>query len=345
MNMRNLVSLLTALLLLTAGMALAQQTTTLTLLEDCHVNNATQNLNSSFPISDNIMSRNITTGDFGRGFLKFDSSTIAALSGETIQSATLRVLVTEVGAEGVIELYNIVEPWADDTTTWNDQPALSPTPIATRQIQTSDLNQLIEIDITSAVQAWVDGTTTYGVAILPSNSDSVRMKIQSMDNQGSTPAVIAVQTQEQSPSASGEAYIPAFLTFTSSATWMQSLDLAITNITDTPVTVSVLLYGATGEMYEYADIVKALRNISSYDAGSGANPEYTIRFTVQPKNVGMVYLRIDSNSWGHGLIRWEQESSNTKAITATAVNYTGYSGVEGTSHASHVIPVNTGMPF
>ena len=70
-----------------------------------------------------------------QGFVQFDISDL----GNSVDAATLRMDIIEVGGAGSIGLYQVLEPWDEDTLTFNWEPTYTLLPFASVPIGTATL--------------------------------------------------------------------------------------------------------------------------------------------------------------------------------------------------------------
>ena len=93
-----------------------------------------------------------------RSFVRFDLSSVP--SGSVISAGTLTLCFTSVDPAAVgrtHDLRRVTEPWAQDSITWDTQPAISTTLTATFTVPASP--GCAVVNVLADVQAWVNGTT------------------------------------------------------------------------------------------------------------------------------------------------------------------------------------------
>lgn len=125
-------------------------------------------------------------------FLQFDLSTLpAGTTGSQVQKATLVLFVTQVGAAGSFDIYEVGAPWAESSITWSNQPPgstlLSTGSCAAPAVQCvtagSALNYMV-IDVTQAVQDWLNGTVANnGLVLQPTSGSAVSLSFASKETQ------------------------------------------------------------------------------------------------------------------------------------------------------------------
>jgi hypothetical protein len=109
-------------------------------------------------------------------YLKFDLSGLTAVNAEDIESATLRLYLTDVAASGfgvnpseaypVSANFNLVTggDWSKATITYGNAPAAGPLVGGITGIDS--VGVWVELDLTDVVQGWVSGdTANYGLRL------------------------------------------------------------------------------------------------------------------------------------------------------------------------------------
>jgi hypothetical protein len=129
------------------------------------------------PSADTFVSSNAPAKNFGSqpllavqsgtsSYIRFNLSGLPA--GSTVSRATVRLFVDAVSQGGSFDVYEIDQPWTENSLTFNTAPSLGVSasggkPVA---VSKSSLNQFVVVDITPLVQGWLSGTVpNNGVAI------------------------------------------------------------------------------------------------------------------------------------------------------------------------------------
>jgi len=87
--------------------------------------------------------------------VRFDA---AAISGQPISRATLKLHVTAITNDGDISIHAITSSWDETNVTWNLRPPSEATAVAMRGIPTLDPGTQIYMDVTDVVKRWADGS-------------------------------------------------------------------------------------------------------------------------------------------------------------------------------------------
>lgn len=88
--------------------------------------------------------------------IRFDS---AAISGQPISRATLRLHVASITNDGDISIYAITSPWSETNVTWNLRPVTETYAAAMVRISSFDpAFPMLSVDVTDVVQRWADGS-------------------------------------------------------------------------------------------------------------------------------------------------------------------------------------------
>jgi len=100
-------------------------------------------------------------------YIQFNLSSIpAGYTGSDVTKATLKLYVNSVTKAGSFNVDYVNGTWSEATIDASNAPALGTTIAASVPLTTSDKNQYILVDITSAVQAWLNGTANDGIALV-----------------------------------------------------------------------------------------------------------------------------------------------------------------------------------
>ena len=115
-------------------------------------------------------------------YIQFDLSAIpTGYSGSNIAKATLRIYVDGATKAGSFNVDFVNGAWTESTITANSAPALGNTIAASVSIATTNKNDYISIDITTALQAWLNGSQANDGIALVANSP-LAMTIDSTKN-------------------------------------------------------------------------------------------------------------------------------------------------------------------
>jgi|HubBroStandDraft_6_1064221.scaffolds.fasta_scaffold20600_2 hypothetical protein len=129
------------------------------------------------PSADTFVSSNAPTKNFGSqpllavqsgtsSYIQFNLSGLPA--GVTVTTATVRLFVDAVSQAGSFDIYEIDQPWSENSLTFNTAPSLGVSASGGKPatVSKSSLNQFVVVDITPLVQGWLSGTVpNNGVAI------------------------------------------------------------------------------------------------------------------------------------------------------------------------------------
>jgi hypothetical protein len=99
-------------------------------------------------------------------YIQFDLSVLP--QNVPVAKATLRLFVNSVSQSGSFDVYEVNNSWTEGGMNYNNAPGIggSVTGVHPVSLTTSNENDFVNIDITSAVQDWVSGITpNYGIAL------------------------------------------------------------------------------------------------------------------------------------------------------------------------------------
>jgi hypothetical protein len=150
---------------------------TLPAVSDTNINLSTPNQNNG--TNDLVYVRNTGTGGNRTGFVRVDLSAIPA--NLPIQSARLRLFVSEVQVSGPVDVKLVNGSWDEATLTANTAPSLGAT-VATAQVSSADLRRYLSIDVTNAVQEWINGQPNYGLALVPVSGVDLRIAFDAKES-------------------------------------------------------------------------------------------------------------------------------------------------------------------
>ena len=88
--------------------------------------------------------------------IRFDA---AAISGQPVSRAILKLHVASITNDGDISIYAITSSWSETNVTWNLRPPTEEYAIAMARISSLDSAfPVISVDVTDVVQRWADGS-------------------------------------------------------------------------------------------------------------------------------------------------------------------------------------------
>ncbi len=118
-----------------------------------------------------------TTGKPSYSYIRFDLTSLGAVSSSQVQKATLRLYVSAVTVAGGFDIIEVASPtgWVEGTLIYNTSGASSP---AGTMLNVSPISvpypsgkyQYILVDVTPAVQHWLNGTQNNGLVLKPHDS-------------------------------------------------------------------------------------------------------------------------------------------------------------------------------
>ncbi len=126
------------------------------------------------------------------GFAKFDFPGIPA----AVKQAELRLGIDTVKVAGVIELYIVMEPWEENTLTYENMPEFGTVALASIPVTPADTGTVLSVDVSGIVRNWVTGTTpNYGIALY---STSVNARLDSRETEEGIPMHLEVELKQAS---------------------------------------------------------------------------------------------------------------------------------------------------
>ncbi|UCE27158.1 MAG: DNRLRE domain-containing protein [Candidatus Coatesbacteria bacterium] len=131
--------------------------------KDAFVNSANPGNNSGDHFH-MYVGRSTDTGGTLRAFIEFTGLDPYIADGYECTEAVLELSIFAVNSGPTDEygVYRVEEDWAEDTVTWDDQPAFGGTPVTFGEPYPGDY----PIDVTAVVAEWFDGTADhYGFCI------------------------------------------------------------------------------------------------------------------------------------------------------------------------------------
>jgi len=133
-----------------------------------------------------LLIRSPGSGGERHSFLHFDLGTLP--SGVSVGQATLRLWISVVNDAGPIDVYPVLGPWDEATLSASGAPPLDLIR-GSFDIAMSDQSRFVTVDITDLVQGWYDGSVAnFGIALLPTTSDPVRVTLDSKESTGTSHA-------------------------------------------------------------------------------------------------------------------------------------------------------------
>jgi hypothetical protein len=110
----------------------------------------------------------LAVGNGADAFVRFDFSTLpAGTVGGSVTKATLLLWVSAVASVGEIDLHPVIDPWNEETLTWNARPTIGSTPAVTVAVTAALRERFLVVDVTGLVREWLDGSTmNRGIALV-----------------------------------------------------------------------------------------------------------------------------------------------------------------------------------
>ncbi len=89
---------------------------------------------------------------------------------------------------GPIDVLPVLGPWDEVTLSASVTPPLG-LAIGSLSISTTDQGRFVTVDVTTLAQGWLDGSITdFGIALLPTTTDPVRITLDSKESTGTSHA-------------------------------------------------------------------------------------------------------------------------------------------------------------
>jgi len=165
------VLLAVAVLLLSAGRAPAVQAI---LSDDAYTAASAPNTNFGATEDLHVGSR--------KTFLKFDFSTLPAVTGADVEKATLTIFLSDVVAPGSFTVRLVTGPWDEGSLTASNIPSKVLTTIPAIPVGLGDAGSFLTIDITSLVKGWLDTpASNFGVALVRADN-TLHFTLNSKEN-------------------------------------------------------------------------------------------------------------------------------------------------------------------
>lgn len=162
-------------------------------------------------------------------------------------------------------------------------------------------------------------------------------------------------TKASAEDASGSAVIPYYQGSMDTGMYVTTGLLTVSNITDSPITVTITLYDHNGDIVtDTADPSSSAGHLKL--AGSSASvtnwidnaagPDYSVSFTLGGHNTLRLSISSETTSLGYGRIQWYQSNSSaTHGLTAHSRVWVYHDLGTKISNSMDSISVNGGMPF
>jgi hypothetical protein len=117
----------------------------------------------------------------------------ASITGQAVSGARLSLHLNNIKASGPITLFAVTSSWNEASVTWNLQPPVEATSLAAMDLTTADVDTVIVIDVTDAVQRWADGSLA-DAGFLITTTEPIRAFFDSKEKSGGIPATLEVDT-------------------------------------------------------------------------------------------------------------------------------------------------------
>jgi len=178
----------TALLMVLCNTVAWAQTTSLALTDDTHI---ADDAGVWLQADRNYGSRPLMlVHDWGPFYalVRFDA---AAISGQNVDSATLRLYLADLRAGGTISVHAITSPWTESSVTWNTRPSFEPAAETVIEIGSADVGSIVSVDITHLVAQWASGAAQ-NHGLLLRTTEPVRAVFDTKETLGGVPAELEV---------------------------------------------------------------------------------------------------------------------------------------------------------
>jgi hypothetical protein len=122
--------------------------------------------------------RNVGAGGERHTYLRFE---LASLPPDVpVAQATLRLFVTDVADPGSFTVHQVLDPWDEASLTAASSPGLGPA-LGALTLSAANQNGYVLVDLTALVQDWLGGAPNYGIALVPSPDDPLRISLDSKE--------------------------------------------------------------------------------------------------------------------------------------------------------------------
>lgn len=142
-------SIVAPILVLFSAIAWAE-TTSLPLTDDTWIRASSADRNYG-----DIESMRVSSWGRKRAMVRFDA---AALSGQPISRATLKLYLSRLRTSGDISIHAITSSWNESSVTWYTQPPAETSAVAMAGLSTSDLGSVVSVDVTEVAKRWANGS-------------------------------------------------------------------------------------------------------------------------------------------------------------------------------------------
>jgi len=190
MNARRFILALALVLTSVTGWT---QTTSLVLTDDTHI---ADDAGDWLQADRNYGSRPLMlVHDWGpfHALVRFDA---AAISGQTVDSATLRLYLADLRAGGSIRVHAITSPWTESSVTWNTGPSYEPVPEAVIAVGSADVGSTVSIDLTDLAAKWASGAVqNHGVLLR--TTEPIRAEFDTKETPGGVPAELEIMASTE----------------------------------------------------------------------------------------------------------------------------------------------------
>ncbi len=224
-------------------------------------------------------------GDLQRALLQFDLSSIPA--GSTIHSASLKLEATSVDGLLNIDVHQILEPWAEGSTTWNERSSGTSWSTAGGSFDPTALDSLAitakgqhAFDITNLAQDWLDGAQQNDGVLLASFDGGGNRTVIYDSREGTVaPALEIIYTPPATNQPPTLSLTPVVTTLAEDADTSGAIVVATIALSDDALgTNSLALTGADAGLFEIVGSDLRLRAGAALDYET--NPSLDVTVTV-----------------------------------------------------------------
>lgn len=141
------------------------------------------------------------TGANRKAFLRFDLTGLP--SSGNIEKAVLYLLVNDVADPGAASVQAVLSAWDEATLKASTSPALGAV-YATLNVSSQSEGKIVSIDLTQLVQDWRNGLANFGIAVVSSAVDPVRISFDSKENTRTSFSPVLEIIASGPPGAAGE---------------------------------------------------------------------------------------------------------------------------------------------
>ena len=119
------------------------------------------------------------TGANRKAFMRFDLTALP--SSGNIERAVLYLLVNDISDPGAASVQPALAAWDEASLKASTAPSLGAV-YATLNVSSQSDGKIVSVDLTQLVQDWRNGLANYGIAVVSSVSDPVRVSFDSKEN-------------------------------------------------------------------------------------------------------------------------------------------------------------------